>query len=146
LEYISIPKSGNCTKHADRLQDSAMVTTVGFFPILVALHAGLFLELNNISQEHVTRAHCQMLLHLLWISRADDNDDDVLVNLADDLDEDDKALAHTDGMSEDDNVEEVYVNAAQNDDVDDDNSDAAQENMDNEGDTNAGEDNDAQCQ
>jgi hypothetical protein len=116
----------------------------GFFFILVALHAGLRLDLNNISQEHVTRARCQMLLHLLQISRADDNDDDVLVNLADDLDDNDEASAHIDGMSEDDNVEEVDANAAQNDDVNDDNSDAAQDNMDNEGDANAGEDNDGQ--
>jgi hypothetical protein len=116
----------------------------GFFFILVALHAGLCLDLNNISQEHVTRARCQMLLHLLQISRADDNDDDVLVNLADDLDDDGEASAHIDGMSEDDNVEEVDANAAQNDDVDDDNSNAAQENMDDEGDANAGEDNDGQ--
>jgi hypothetical protein len=54
-----------------------------------------------------------MLLHLLQISRADDNDDDVLVNLADNLDNDDKASAHIDGMSEDDNVEEVDANAPQ---------------------------------
>jgi hypothetical protein len=85
-----------------------------------------------------------MLLHLLQISRADDNDDDVLVNLADDLYDGDEASAHIDGMSEDDNVKGMDANAAQNDDVDEDNSDTAQENMDDEGDANAGEDNDGQ--
>ena len=80
----------------------------GIFSILFALHAGLRLNLNNISQEHVPRVRCQMLLHLLQMSRADENDDEILVldqpgrqenaqialNLADDSDYDNEAPAY----------------------------------------------------
>jgi hypothetical protein len=143
LEYISIQKSGNCTKHANRLKDSAMVTTVGFFPSLL-LSTPDFVSTSITSARSTSRGRVVKCI-AFTSDRADDNDDNVLVNLADDLDNlDDKASAHIDGMSEDDNVEEVDANAAQNDDVDNDNSDAAQKNMDDEGDANAGKDNGGQ--
>jgi Ulp1 family protease len=43
------------------------------FSILFALHIGLCLNINNISQTQIPAIGCQMLLHLLKIAHAEDN-------------------------------------------------------------------------
>jgi hypothetical protein len=45
----------------------------GVFSILFALHIGLRLNINNISQTQIRAIRCQMLLHLLKITPAEDD-------------------------------------------------------------------------
>jgi hypothetical protein len=89
----------------------------GVFSILFALHIGLCLNINNINQTQIPAIHCQMLLHLLKIAPAEDNNEVLPVCpairetnannpllLSDDSeDNSDKRSAHIDGVL-DDNV------------------------------------------
>jgi hypothetical protein len=81
---------------------------------LFALQVGLHLNIHNINAAQITRAGCQMLIHLLELSHADDNNDEVElvvgpgdqeanaknhINLLNDLDDNsDEELAYIDGM------------------------------------------------
>jgi hypothetical protein len=90
----------------------------GVFSILFALHIGLRLNINNISQTQIPAIRCQMLLHLLKIAPAEDNNEVLPVRPAmretnannpllllddseDDSDDIDERSAHIDGMLDD---------------------------------------------
>jgi hypothetical protein len=89
----------------------------GVFSILFALHIGLRLNINNINQTQIPAIRCQMLLHLLKIALAEDNNEVLPVRpairetnannpllLSDDSeDNSDGRSAHIDGVL-DDNV------------------------------------------
>jgi hypothetical protein len=122
------------------------------FSILYALRLGLRLKITNISQQRMPRTHCQMLIHLLKISEADDNNVVVVVgpggegkeanannpvHLLDKSDDDgDKEPAHIDGMSDDNggdddgNIEDDGM--SNNADDEEETGNAGQENDNNE--------------
>jgi hypothetical protein len=85
----------------------------GVLSILFALHIALRFNINNISQTQIPAICCQMLLHLLKIAPAEDNNkvlpvcpdmretnanNNPLLLLDDSEDDSDKRSAHIDGM------------------------------------------------
>jgi hypothetical protein len=124
----------------------------GVFSILFALHTGLCLKMNNISQAQIPTICCQMLLHFLKKAQANDNNEVLPVgpdrqeaNANNPLDDGNYVGETVDAAYDVDNDEEDDASQA-NDNINASDVDAVNNNEDDGGrdQENAGEDNNAE--